>query len=141
VSTGISRELLQRLAEAKISDAQLLFENGRWGNAYYLAGYGIELALKSCAAKQFAEASLPDRALVNKLYSHKLADLVGAAGLSAELKAQQDADSTFAAYWGIVAQWTSDARYDSTDKSNAHYLLTAIGDRTHGVLAWIRTYW
>lgn len=141
LTAGISCDQLQQLAEAKIADASLLFDHGRWGNAYYLSGYAVELALKACAARQFIGNSLPDKALVNRLYSHKPSDLIGTAGLGADLKEQQDKDGDFAAYWGIVAQWSPDARYEVMDKSNAHYLLVAITEPDHGVLPWIKMYW
>jgi hypothetical protein len=141
LSFGVTRDQLQRLAQAKIDDAILLFDNGRWGNAYYLAGYSVEFALKACAAKLFTADALPDKALVNRLYSHKFSDLMGSAGLSAALKEQQDKDSDFAAYWGILGNWSPDARYEPADKSNAHYMLIAITDPNHGVLPWIKMFW
>src|SRR2546425_2666201 len=49
--TQMTRTDLQLLAEERLSDAQVLLANGRFGAAYYLAGYAIECALKACIAK------------------------------------------------------------------------------------------
>ena len=141
MAQGITRKNLQALSQAKISDATLLFENSRWANAFYLAGYSLELALKACAAWQFQAGTMPDKKFVNSLYTHRFDDLIGSAGLHAELRTKQDVDSIFSANWGIAAEWTPEARYDATDKSSAHFLLAALTDANHGVLPWIETYW
>jgi HEPN domain-containing protein len=43
----ISKAQLVDLAENKLADAKLLLEAGRGENAYYLAGYAVELMLKA----------------------------------------------------------------------------------------------
>ena len=83
---GHRRADLQKLAEVKLADAILLAENGRYSNAYYLAGYAIELAIKSCIAKQFNAETIPDPKLVQRLYTHHLSELIGLAGLAAALR-------------------------------------------------------
>jgi hypothetical protein len=99
------------------------------------------LALKAAVAKQFVAETIPDRRFVNSIHTHKFLDLIGLAELTGDLRAKQDNDSEFSAYWGIAAQWTPDSRYESVDKSTAHFLLLAIGDKNHGVFQWIKTYW
>lgn len=39
---------LRWMAEERIKDARALIRGKRWGFAYYVAGYSIECALKSC---------------------------------------------------------------------------------------------
>ncbi|MES1983423.1 MAG: DNA-binding protein [Pseudomonadota bacterium] len=141
MSQSVTRQDLQNLSASKLNDAELLFDNCRWANAYYLAGYAIELALKACAARQLQAETIPDKKLVNALYTHSFDQLVGLAGLRAELRNRQDQDSTFSANWGIVGEWTPDARYEATDKSSANFLIHAVGNAQHGVLPWIRQYW
>ncbi len=92
---SVSRVELHHLSDAKIKDARLLFEHERWANAFYLAGYSVELALKACATRQFIAEALPDKKLVDALYTHQFDKLMGAAGLRAELRAREDADSIF----------------------------------------------
>ena len=119
----------------------LLFDHERWASAYYLAGYAIELGLKACAATQFSAETIPDKKLVNSLHTHSLESLIGLAGLKAELRNRQDADSEFAANWGITLEWVPESRDDASDKSSAHYLISAIQHEQHGVLPWIQTHW
>jgi putative lipase involved disintegration of autophagic bodies len=138
---GYKRADLQAHAQAKLDDALLLLGNGRYSNAYYLAGYAVEIALKACIAAQFAADVIPDKGFVNSIYQHSLKNLVGAAGLSAEHRDEQDRDSNFAANWALVAQWSPDNRYDSTDAMTAQAMITAIADPKSGVLKWIKAYW
>lgn len=141
MAQGTTRKELQRLSDAKIADAALLFHNQRWANAFYLAGYALELGLKACAARQFVAEAIPDKKFVNSLHTHRFDDLVGLAGLRSELRSKQDQDSAFAANWGIAAEWTPEARYETNDKSSAHFLINALADTEHGVLPWIRLHW
>ncbi len=49
----LSKAFLMELAETKLNDAKFLLAGGRSGNAYYLAGYAIELLLKAVLASRF----------------------------------------------------------------------------------------
>ena len=60
MSFGLNHKDLQNLSNAKFSDAVLLFENERFSNAYYLAGYAVGIGLKACIALQFKPETLPD---------------------------------------------------------------------------------
>lgn len=132
---------LQAGAEAKIQDAALLLKNGRYSNAYYLAGYAVELGLKACIAKLVAADTIPDRQFFNKIFSHEFPGLIGLAGLSAELKDAQDRNPNFAANWAICAEWRPDVRYGSVLAIDAQLLVQAIADDKDGVLIWIRKFW
>jgi HEPN domain-containing protein len=63
----IDKARLIELAEAKLADAKLLLSAGRGANAYYLAGYAVELMLKAILSGRFRENTLPDRTLINQL--------------------------------------------------------------------------
>ncbi|MEA2988324.1 MAG: hypothetical protein QOG83_1035, partial [Alphaproteobacteria bacterium] len=60
----LPRNTLQVLALAKVDDARLLFENQRYSNAYYLYGYGVELGLKACIARQILAETIPDKTIL-----------------------------------------------------------------------------
>jgi HEPN domain-containing protein len=137
----MTRADLQKLADEKLSDAQVLFNAKSWSNAYYLAGYAVELAIKACIAKSFKADTIPDKTLVERTYSHKFASLIGTAGLTAELRNQEQASQDFRTAWGVVNQWSPDDRYAENSEQDARELIEAIGDATHGVLPWIRTHW
>jgi len=53
----LRRHDLRRLARVRADDAQALFSARRYPGAYYIAGYSIECAIKSVAAKN---GILPD---------------------------------------------------------------------------------
>lgn len=141
MANGNSRAELQAVADRKLDDARTLFDNGGYSNAFYLAGYAIECALKACIAKQVLPETIPDKKFVNAIYTHSFNDLVGLAGLRGELRAKQDADQDFQAQWALASEWSPEVRYESVDKATTHLMLIAVGDANHGVLPWIKTFW
>ena len=44
----MNRTELQQLSDERIEDAKALLAVSRWPGAYYLEGYALECALKSC---------------------------------------------------------------------------------------------
>jgi hypothetical protein len=138
---ALTRLDLQRLADVKFDDAILLFANQRYGNAYYLAGYSVEMGLKACIARQIRQEEIPDKNFIQSIYTHNPVQLVGLAGLNAELRTAERASTQFQAYWGIVAGWKPEHRYAIITSMEAQWLMMAIGDPEHGVLQWIKTHW
>jgi HEPN domain-containing protein len=132
---------LQKLSQAKLDDALLLCQAGRYSNAYYLAGYSVELGLKACASRQIVEHQIPDKAFVNGIMTHDFPRLVNLAGLKSILDHAQDEDRVFSANWALTAEWSPDARYVMTDATSTEMLLKAVGDPDHGVLKWIKMHW
>ena len=141
MGSEITRVDLQQLADEKLSDAQILYGAKSWSNAYYLAGYAVELAIKACIAKSFKAYTVPDKDLVIRTYSHEFPKLIGTAGLTAELQRQVQASQEFGIAWGVVNEWSPDDRYRSNSEQDAKELIEAINDANHGVLAWIKTHW
>lgn len=138
---GSKRTDLQANAQAKIDDACILLQNGRYSNAYYLAGYAVELGLKACIAVQINAETIPDKAFIKKIFDHKFSILIGLAGLVKELKDQEDKDPVFGSNWAIVSEWSPDARYEPRDITSAQSIITAIAHPESGVLQWIKTHW
>ena len=77
---------LEALADMRLGDAKLLFNAGRYSAAYYLCGYAVETGIKACIAGVFRADVIPDKTFVNAIYSHKLDDLLGLAGLKQQLQ-------------------------------------------------------
>lgn len=138
---GYKRSDLRAMAQAKMDDASLLLDNGRYSSAYYLAGYAVEIGLKACVAAQLSAETIPDKAVIRDIFKHDFKTLIGLAGLAGALKQRQDEDGGFAANWALVSQWSPDARYELSDAMSARLLLEAIGDRITGIFPWIKTYW
>jgi HEPN domain-containing protein len=138
---GHKRVDLRATAQAKLDDALFLLRHQRFSNAYYLAGYSVEIGLKACIAAQIAVETIPDRAFIQKVFDHNIKALVGPAGLSTQLKEQQRQDAVFAANWAVAAEWLPDSRYETIDPTSAQALISAVADPQSGVLQWIKIYW
>jgi len=137
----LTRSDLQRLAQLRLEDAILLLKANRSSSAYYLAGYSVELALKACIAKLVQPDTIPEKAFINAVYTHKLDNLMATAGLRPQFDADTKADQQFAAYWIITNNWSEDSRYEFWDPISATTLLQAITDPSHGVFQWVKQYW
>ncbi|MBX6425400.1 MAG: HEPN domain-containing protein [Variibacter sp.] len=137
---SLPRSTLQKLALAKVKDARLLFDHGRYANSYYLYGYGIELALKACIARHIVAETIPDRAILNNVLTHDIAKLSALAGLS-ELLRERRADREFDLRWAVVAEWLVESRYELVDSVTAAAMQDAVEHPQHGVLKWLRQHW
>jgi hypothetical protein len=137
---ALPRSTLQRLADAKVEDARLLFQHRRYSNSYYLYGYGIELGLKACVSRQIAAETIPDRAVLTRFLTHKLSELVGLAGLNQRLEDRRK-DRNFDVRWAVVAEWSEESRYDMIDSALATAMHDAVEHSDHGVMKWLRQYW
>lgn len=137
----MKRAVLQAIAQAKLDDAILLLNNARFSNAYYLAGFAIEIGIKACIAKQITADTIPDKNFINAIYRHNLKDLIGVAGLSAELRQQETNDAAFATHWGLVAGWSPEVRYATVDNYTAQLMLQAATHNQSGIFPWIKTHW
>ena len=138
---GHKRADLRSNAQAKLDDAMILLQNRKFANAYYLAGYAVEMGLKACIAAHISAETIPDKDLIKNILRHDFPVLVGLAGLQPELKEQKDKDPDFAANWAFVSEWSPDARYEDKDITSAQAIIEAIGNQKSGVLQWIKMYW
>jgi HEPN domain-containing protein len=137
----VNRAELQRLANERISDAKLLLTARHWSAAYYLAGYGVECALKASIAKLMKSEEFPDRNFAEKCWTHNLPQLLALAGLKADLDAALQADPDLDDNWDTVKDWNESSRYARTPKADAERFYQAIAEKKHGVLSWIKGRW
>ena len=114
------------------ADAEALLANGRFSGAYYLAGYVIECEPKACIAKLTKPEEFPDKDLANKVYTHKLENLVHAARLDVEQLKKNDPE--FETNWTLVTEWSEESRYERHSEQEAREILAAVSDPNHGVL-------
>jgi hypothetical protein len=138
---SMNRAELRKLARDRIKDAKILFKERRWGAAYYLAGYGIECALKACIAKLMKPEEFSDRGFAEKCWTHDLNRLVFLAGLEDQQTADSQADPEFKDNWGVVETWNESSRYKRKTRGEARMLLAAITEERHGVWQWVRKHW
>lgn len=142
----LNRSILQKLAKSRLQDTRSLIRIRRYAAAHYLAGYTVELGLKSCIAKQTRRYDFPDEDLGKKVYIHQLDELKKLAGLPD--KVDFKADQLLEQNWTIVKDWSEQSRYDVNwlkntriNRTRAEALLQAIEDPKHGVFQWLQKHW
>lgn len=132
----IGKARLVELSATMLHDAKLLLRSGSSGNAYYLAGYAVELMLKAILSSQFKADTLPDKALLNEAFTHNFAQLVNLCRLKDDLQARQNVDAEFRGLWQIAMGWKETSRYGDFGMDEAADLIEAI---EKGVLPWLRS--
>jgi hypothetical protein len=137
----LERTALQAIANAKLQDAELLFQNERYSNAYYLFGYAAEIAIKSRISRLFQPDTIPDKKFVQDIYSHDLNRLVALAGLSVDLTESRTASPVFDGHWSAVSDWNEASRYGMIDVFEATAMRNAMVDEEQGIFRWLQDRW
>lgn len=138
----VNRRDLQRLARIRLAEARVLLAGKKYDGAYYLAGYAVECALKSCIAKQFRKFDFPDKKLVNDSHTHNLEQLLSVSGLKQVHKQELETNAEFAVNWSVVRDWSEKGRYSlARSRAEASDLYAAITARRHGILKWLKKHW
>ena len=83
----------------------MLLSAGRWAAAYYLLGYAAECALKACAARQFQQDEVPEKAVVTAFYTHDLGKLLAISGVKVALEVRAQAEPDLQVNWNTVRDW------------------------------------
>lgn len=137
-AAGTTRERFQELAELRVAEARSLHSVGRFDGAYYLGGYAVECALKAVVTKNIVASVLPPKGSIDRVYTHKLEDLLDLAGLRPALKAAPG----LLLSWSIVNQWSEEKRYTcGVDSATATDFLNALDAPENGVLTWLKRSW
>src|SRR5579875_2492255 len=108
----MNRTDFQLLAEARLADAKVLLDAGRWAAAYYLLGYAIECGLKACIARRFRQDEVPEKKIVDNFYTHRLEDLLKLSELQKSRDDRATAEPAFRISWSTVRDWNEQARYN-----------------------------
>ena len=95
---------LQFMAAERIEDASVLLAGGRWSFAYYIAGYAVECALKSCVLSRtpLTGGIFKDKKFSEACFTHDFGKLIELAGLTIELNAALAGNNTFVGHWGVT---------------------------------------
>jgi HEPN domain-containing protein len=137
----MNRIEFQEIAELRLGESKALLAAGSPEGAYYLAGYAVECALKSCIAKRTREHDFPDKKLVNDSHTHDLAKLLQLAELRVDLEQAMQGNPAMQSSWGAIQDWSETSRYERKNAQEASDLLQAIEDQAGGLLPWIRLHW
>jgi HEPN domain-containing protein len=83
-TNALSQAALRQLSEERVKDAKVLLDSGRWEFAYYIAGYAVECALKSCVlARMIHTGWVLDQEVrkIDDCRTHDFMKLVSIAGM------------------------------------------------------------
>jgi hypothetical protein len=138
----------QRLEEAKV-----LYANQMYDGAFYLAGYSVELMLKSRICTKFTLPNLFDETDIatniiegiseirRAVKTHNLFVLLTFAGLREEFDKRVKIDSTFDdIQLNLFERWSEQTRYYSPgtiEQTEIEKILEFLDDKTGGFLQWI----
>lgn len=100
---------LDSIGEARLKDAEILLDKGRFEGAFYLCGYAIECALKARICKTLGWAGFPSassefRELLS-LKTHNLETLLHLSGREVQVK------TTLFPEWSLATGWDPEVRY------------------------------
>jgi HEPN domain-containing protein len=121
----LTRQELQKIARARLQDAEALYQSSRYDSSIYLCGYAIEIGLKCKICGTLRWKNFPPDGSFHGLQSfktHSLDVLLKLSGVEDKIK------KNFMAHWSIVAKWDPEARYEkvgSATKQRAKLMIEA----------------
>jgi hypothetical protein len=147
-ANALNQAELRQLSQERVKDAKILLDGGRWEFAFYVAGYAVECALKSCVLARMIHTGWVfdnDVKKIDECRTHEFMSLVTIAGmrdeLNTRLRLSVTAGDAFVANWDVAKSWSVSTRYESKSEAQARELYSAITDEPDGVLIWIRSFW
>jgi len=110
-----SQSHIEKLAEQKLASAYCLLDKGQYNDAYYLAGYAVELYLKAMVCKtlrvdDFFNFDKAPKEIYRPYKNHNYKNLVLLSGMQTEFSAASK-DANFIKNWTVVNKWTEQSRY------------------------------
>lgn len=138
----MNRNDFHELSRMRRKDALALLKAKQYPGAYYMLGYAVECALKACFAKKTKKHDYPDKDVVNKAYTHKLAELLVPTELKKDFEEDMKSNPKLELNWKLVTDWNESKRYErNITAAEAKDLYSACTSRTNGVLPWIMKRW
>ena len=83
----------------------------------------------------------PEKKAIEEIYTHEPNKLIKAAGLGVKLDENMKRNKAFAKHWGLVKDWKESSRYEKHNEKKARDFFSAVADKKHGVLQWLKQYW
>jgi hypothetical protein len=137
----MNRNDFQQLADIRVKEAKILIDNQCFDGAYYLLGYAVECALKSCISKQFKEHDFPDLQTVRDCYTHSFPKLLRVAALEQNMQNDWRAFPKLQSNWITVTEWSEQVRYQhNITQVMAQELYDAVTENQTGVLSWLKNF-
>jgi len=115
---------LEKIATARIKDAEVLLNARRYDGAIYLCGYAVEIALKARICKTLGWSVYPSTKREFENYqsfkTHNLDVLLRLSGIEQKIKVKLFAE------WSAVAAWDPEIRYKpigSATKEETNFMI------------------
>lgn len=138
----MNRSEFQALSEIRVQEAKKLLAGDCSHGAYYLLGYAVEFAFKSCIARQTKRYDFPDKNFASTVYTHDLSRLLKASGLEQAFQKDTKKNATLELNWAIVKDWSEQKRYvTGISKQEAIDFHSAVLSNPDGVLTWLQKRW
>jgi hypothetical protein len=138
----MNRTELQIISRLRVREARQLLDGGYFVGSYYLLGYAVECAIKSCIAKETQRFDFPDKGRVTDSHVHNLEKLLQVAGLWQPLMNDIRTNPSLSSNWAVVKDWKETYRYQATlPESQARDFYSACTAKKHGILSWIKKSW
>ncbi len=139
----MNRSTLQQLSMERLEDAKTLLAAQRWSGAYYIVGYSLECALKSCVLFYIEQTGIifQDKKYGERCWTHDLETLLRQAGLKEARDEAIRNNAILDHYWATVNDWSETSRYEIISQLKAEKLFNAVDDNTNGVLQWVKNFW
>jgi len=144
-----NRTKIQEIAENRLAEAELLFQNGHYDGACYIVGYCIELALKATICKTLDIDNLFDpngkykAEFIKPFKTHNLADLLAYAGLKNKFEKDKIDQRNLISSWAYikdVLKWSEEFRYQEIGTQKAEETQQLL-QSVKIILQWIKKYW
>jgi len=104
----LTEDDLRNMSKARLEEAEMLFEAGKYDTALYLCGYAVEFQIKARIISTLKWAAWPDKDpdvpkkfRTDNFQIHQLEHLLYLSGRWAQTKENKP----FMASWSIVAKW------------------------------------
>ncbi len=102
---------LRKIARARLKDAMVLLNAGRYDGAVYICGYAVECGLKSRICRTLRWEEYPSASKFDNFKTHNLNDLLQLSGVEENIKKECLAE------WSDVSNWKSEIRYEPIGKA------------------------
>jgi len=102
----MKRTEIEKIVQARIEDAEVLYQASRYDGSVYLCGYAVELGLKARICRTLQWDEYPTSGTYKTFKTHDLDVLIHLTGMEDKVKLK------YMAAWSIVAQWNPEARYN-----------------------------
>ena len=138
----MNRNDFQNISKLRVHEAKQLLDRQCYDGTYYLLGYAIECAIKSCIAKQTKKYDFPSRTVSQDCYNHDLKKLLQTAGLWQKLSDDIKVNEPLSDNWAVVKDWNEASRYFvGVSEKQARDFYSACTSKKNGVLSWLKKLW